>query len=103
MPLNCHDRKAYPDKKCADCSYLQDERCCYFVPSTPLSDILTTEERLGLLEGRLEPLPQPEWTEKQWDKVQQLQSEVVGWRPKLAKIQLAYDKAFPKNKEKDGF
>lgn len=25
-------------------------------------------------------LPQPEWSERQWDKVRQLEAEIVGWR-----------------------
>ena len=37
-------------------------------------------------------IPQPAWTGGQWDKVQQLQSEVQGWRQKHAETLLAIDK-----------
>lgn len=39
-----------------------------------------------------ESVIQPEWTNRQWDKVQQLESEVVGWREKHATTLLEIDK-----------
>ena len=39
------------------------------------------------LPDRVEP-----WTNRQWDKVQQLESEVVGWREKHAEVLLEIDK-----------
>ncbi len=38
------------------------------------------------------PIEQPEWTRKQWDAIQQLRSEVAGWREKHAESLLAIDK-----------
>ena len=46
-----------------------------------------------------ESLPEPEWTKKQWGYVQQIKSEVVGWRQKHAELQLAIDKLQPKRKK----
>lgn len=47
-------------------------------------------------------LPKPEWTGRQWDKVQQLQSEVEGWRQKHSETMLALDKLTKKIKLYEG-
>ncbi len=39
-----------------------------------------------------DPTPEPAWQKSQWDKVQQLQSEVVGWRQKHSEMMLELDK-----------
>jgi len=44
--------------------------------------------------------PEPEWTKRQWYKVQQLQSEVADWRQKHAEALLAIDKLLDSNKRK---
>ena len=50
------------------------------------------EERIKELEKTIEALKIPEWNRKQWDTVEQLQSEVRGWRQKHAELLLALDK-----------
>ena len=52
-------------------------------------------------EAIVQPIKEePVWLIKQWDKVQQLQSEVQGWRQKHAEMMVALDKLQKKN---DGF
>ncbi len=62
---------------CQECRYNSDDKCWWFFPSRPLSEILTVEERL-----EVKSLPQPEWSGNQWDIVNQLRSEIRGWREK---------------------
>jgi len=91
MTLNCPINR---EMLCQECRHNSDNKCWWFFPARHLEEILTVEERLDM-----KPLPQAKWAAKQWDKVQQLQSEVTGWREKHAKIMLAYEKAFPKKKK----
>ncbi len=92
MPLNC---PVVEEMLCEECRYNTDDKCWWFTPARPLKEILTVEERL-----EVKPLPQPEWEVRQWDKVQQLQSEIIGWRPKHAEMMLKFDK---KRKEEQPF
>ena len=75
-------------------------------------DILSEhEDRLGILESRpgtyseppIEKMPEePEWTAKQRDMINQLKSEVTGWRKKHAETLLALDKLTAKIKLYEG-
>jgi len=50
--------------------------------SKPLEDFIEGKSQdLDDLGNRLRKY-MPEWNRKQWDKLQQLESEVKGWRPK---------------------
>lgn len=57
----------------------------------PPSPLIGEEERYLL---------EPVWTRRQYDKVQQLQSEVEGWRQKHAEMMKTLDKLTPKKDEK---
>jgi len=50
MPLNCPCQIDAPDA-CSGCRQESAGRCWWFFPSRPVSDILTTSERLTLLES----------------------------------------------------
>ncbi len=47
-----------------------------------------------------DPTPEPVWTRRQWDKVQQLQSEIEYYRKERAVLLLEANKARPKRKSK---
>ena len=51
------------------------------------------KEDIEELKKKLDNLVQPEWTGKQWDIVEQILSEVRGWRQKHAETLLVADKA----------
>jgi len=57
------------------------------------------KEDIEELKKELDSLIQPAWSKKQWDKVQQLQSEVMGWRQKHSEALLAIDKLTKKANE----
>ncbi len=44
-------------------------------------------------------LGQPEWSNRQWDKFQQLQSEIEGWRKKHAEVLLGLDRLKKQSKD----
>ena len=73
MPLNCPLPFGLT-WQCHECRYYYDSVCRAIRPPTPLRDILTPDERIDALERGL--LPQPEWTGKQWDAVEQVKAEV---------------------------
>ena len=56
------------------------------------SNLSYIKEDIDNLTKRVDNIVQPQWTGKQWDKIQQLQSEVEGWRQKHAEALLAIDK-----------
>lgn len=77
-----------------------DDRMRLLEMSQPnLSDI---EEGIEELKGKLASLFQPEWLERQWDMVQQLQAEVRGWRQKHAEVLLVIDQFTKKVKLYEG-
>jgi len=51
------------------------------------------EQKLTSMEESLISEP---WNIKQWDIVNQMKAEVVGWRPKHSELQLAVDKLLTK-------
>ena len=55
-------------------------------------------EHCGGYTPTYETIPEPEWTRRQWDKVQQIQAEVEGWRPKHTEMERALEKAMIKKK-----
>ena len=80
---------------CQDCRYNTDSKCWWYFPARPLKEILTLEERL-----EMKPLPQPQWVGSQWDALNQLKSEVQGWRQKHATMMTELDKLNKKPKSK---
>ncbi len=67
-------------------------------------EIEGVRSRLEAYRNKVQPCPalpgeredivqsEPEWTSRQWDMVQQLRSEVTGWRKNHAEMMLAVDK-----------
>ncbi len=88
MPINCPLAFSVCD---SICGFFGSDRCNWFFPPMKFSELYTSEERLDKLE-QSEPVDEPKWGRKQWDAVQQLRAEVVGWREKHYKALSEIDK-----------
>lgn len=83
---------------CLDCRFRHDYECWQGRP-IKLKDVLTVDERVSILEDIRNKAPELEWNGKQWDIVQQIQSELRGWREKHAEMLLKLDKLNKKLKK----
>ncbi len=83
------------------------------IPKSRLREVEDTRARLQAFADKVHPYPyvvreellelepEPLWTARQWDSVEQLKSEVTGWRKKHAEMLLKLDqltKQKPKSK-----
>ncbi len=80
MPLNC-PLILLPYNACRVCRQRHDKEC-WANPLVPmkLSDLLTVDERIAIIEDKMESFnkqPDTEWSIKQWDYVTQLKGQVV--------------------------
>jgi len=84
MPINCpRGFSAYND--CLTC-YSRRKNQCFSSLLYPrdLSDLLTTNERISMLEDREALRPEePKWTASQWDYVQQLKGQMLHLEKKV--------------------
>ena len=87
MPLNCP--VCYP-YECKGCRYLWEDKCNYYMPARPLTEILTTNERITLLERQ----PQP-----QAIGYKQLNNRFDRWMGLVVKLQKDINKHLDKTKE----
>ncbi len=76
-------RQIYPDNPRVRSGRYTMCGCNYCDKPTYYREIEETQQA-----PNLEPL----WSSRQWDKVQQLQSEVMGWRQKHAEMMMELDK-----------
>jgi len=82
MPIECP--KEMPGS-CQGCSDLWEGHCGWFFPKRPLSEILTTSERLDALEAKRQS--EPHWTPRQWDYVMQLRAQMNHLENKVNALQ----------------
>jgi len=82
MPLECPI--ALPGS-CTGCMNLSEDNCCYcFFPRRPISEFLTDNERIEMLEAKRE-VSAP-WTQRQQDQLRQLQGHINFVENKVNKI-----------------
>ena len=79
MPLYCPIGIQGP---CSECPQCEDFKCLIYHPSMPLQNILTPEERLGVLEKEQpSPAPLPRYD------VQHLQAQINWLEKRLQKVE----------------
>ncbi len=54
MPENCPNDRLSREYKCTECPNCRDRKCYYDNPAVELSEILTPEERIDMLEEELD-------------------------------------------------
>lgn len=74
MPIYCPQDFSRCDNICR---YRYQKQCYWFQPPQPLSEIFTLSERIEELEKNQAPVPEAEWTHKQYDEVQQLKGRLL--------------------------
>jgi len=78
------------ERKCDECGkYWKDtDRCGWFFPSIPLSEILTDRERIERLESK-NTTPNPIWLiGKQWDTINQIKAQTIFLNNKIKELQI---------------